>query len=417
MDRKTHTISIDFGNGENKRYSPEFQEGSEYASSFKSVLKRAHALGDVRCKCHGRGDKFLAVRYMEESDHFFLARYPETGHQHAMDCKYYSENPSKSGLSGYQKGVVEETRDGKYKIKLAVGLETKGAKDKQDENEVAAKSGSSGRYQSAMSLLGLLHWLWSHAGLNCWYPAMEGKRNLDSINYWIRKEAEHIAAGKVKLSDVLLLSSSGSKNKVEKNKVAANQAKQKKHRMIVIAPLAKHSEDKEAGTGILSITGFEGIPVLKVSGQLWQTKLSNFANELKGWKAGSKIIVIAQAEYVHTGAEVIDLALMRVTDRWIPVQSDYEAAAEAAMYQGCRKFEKPLRYDVAEKTFPDFWLLDMGQDFPCEVFGMTTESYLARMAEKMKYYNDNYGCGGWWYWDANSAEEMPELPVQARSPD
>nr|WP_218171750.1 DUF1173 family protein [Pseudomonas gingeri] len=100
------------------------------------------------------------------------------------------------------------------------------------------------------------------------------------------------------------------------------------------------------------------------------------------------------------------------------MDSDYESILEKKLTVAGRSFEKPLRYDAAEcEFFPDFWLLDMKDDFPLEVFGMNTPDYLAQKVRKTHWYDRVYGPVGWWSWEAvqgAQAAPIPDLPAVRR---
>ena len=117
-------------------------------------------------------------------------------------------------------------------------------------------------------------------------------------------------------------------------------------------------------------------------------------------------------------AEVIGIALMRVTPRFITVDSGYEEIIEARLCEQARSFVKPLRFDAEEDTFPDFVLTDVDgrESVPMEVFGMNTEEYAARRDAKTELYNREYGPDGWWSWDAtlrDAEHSIPPFPAQS----
>ncbi|MFO2466552.1 DUF1173 domain-containing protein [Pseudomonas sp. 15FMM2] len=140
----------------------------------------------------------------------------------------------------------------------------------------------------------------------------------------------------------------------------------------------------------------------------------SFAAELNAWQAGAQIYAIVHVS-VRAGtkpyADVNKVALMRVSERLIPLDSGHEATVEKLLYDNQRSFYKPLRFDA---VFPDFWLLDMASDYPMEVFGMNTAEYLARKVVKVAHYNANYP-SGWWQWDACANATIAPLPVSAES--
>lgn len=407
------------------RYSAEFQTEKEFSVQWKKVLQDAHGKFDVRCCCLGRGDKELAVRYYEDSDSYGLARFPLTGEEHGNECRFYAPNPAKSGMSGYEKGVIDERPDGTTKIRLSVGLTkrdpaTVQAAPNLDQPAATGKT----RTQPAMRLLGLLHLLWNEAGLNVWWPAMEKKRNLGRIHWWLNSAAEHIIAGKVKLNSVLLAGASSETGADAKRNISrVRDAIENQTRLVVIVPLATCSADREKSiSSKLPIAGYHGIPLLEMTEAKWKAAERQFPLAVAAWRQGQRVMAIAQVdprkEKRGPVAEVINLALMQVTQNWIPVDSSYEQIIADKLTAEQRGYVKPLRFDAGEDTvFPDFILLDTGKDTPMEVFGRTDEAYEARKAEKIEYYKENFGSDGWWCWNAaadTAGAKIPPFPPLAR---
>ena len=93
------------------------------------------------------------------------------------------------------------------------------------------------------------------------------------------------------------------------------------------------------------------------------------------------------------------------------IQASARAEAEKLVAEG-RRFEKPLRFDADDVTFPDFWLKDVGAPIPMEVWGMTSTDYQARKAEKSTYYDETYGKDGWWGWNGAAGDDLPEFPAR-----
>lgn len=136
--------------------------------------------------------------------------------------------------------------------------------------------------------------------------------------------------------------------------------------------------------------------------------------------SGDQVIAIIQTDVptpagVGMQAQAIDAALMLTTPQWIPVDSAYEAAVAASLVAEGRRFEKPMRFDAGEdQVFPDFWLKDVGEAFPLEVWGMTDSDYLARKVEKTAHYDGKYGADRWWQWDAAAGAPIPPFPTLPR---
>jgi len=420
MKETRYPVEITLG-GNTRIYSPEFQAEEQYAAAWKRVLLLSHGKAEVRCCCLGPGDKRLSIHSRSNSDTFHLARFPETGPEHSEDCIYYGVDPNMSGLGAYRRGVVQELDDGNVKIKLKVGLQQRAAIAPQEEqtgtSSEAKKPAGRGRPgQASMTLLGLLHYLWTEAGFHTWSPSMQGKRNLGVLHYHLLQVASSTYAGKVRLSSNLLIGTpTAAGRQAELNKAKAVEAMNRRRRLVIVAPLAQYQAGMEEGSR-LPISGYHGIPHLQVTREIWDVLQRRFVSELNSWMAGDQVVAIVQTDVPTpaTGsmqARVVDAALMVTTPQWIPVDSGYEAAVVAALVAENRRFEKPLRFDAGEdRVFPDFWLRDRAEDLPMEVWGMTDPEYVARKEKKISYYDQTYGAGNWWQWDAAAGGPMPPFP-------
>lgn len=419
-------------NGRVTTYSSEFQTDPSRTEQWKRVLLLAHGKAVVSCNCPGQGEKRLSVRHRSDRDAFFLARFPETGHQHHDECTYYAPDPMASGLSGYQRGVVEDLEDGGVRIRLKVGLQRREANDDAVERNVGPRApGVKRPGKPAMTLLGLLHLMWTTAGFNRWSPRMAGKRDLWRLHKYLGAAGTRIQAGRTRVSQALLLATTGNGEQATRNAKRVEDAMKAKRRLIAIAPLAKYKENYEeqsfaAGeqcdqpqeniTRQLPIMGFFGFPIITIESAYWVDTLNRFSNELIAWRQGERLMVIMQTDVPTKSkdgrkcAQVTDIALMRVTSDWIPVESSYEAQLSDTLVAAGRHFEKPLKFDAEDKVFPDFWLKDVEQvKYPMEVWGMSTPDYEVRKHEKIAHYETEYGPQNWWSWNAASGDPIPAL--------
>lgn len=417
-DYKTYAVEISLGNHV-KQYSPQFQQEEQYAFSWKRVLMMAHGKAIVRCLCPGSGERRLAVHCRQNADSFHLARFPDTGTEHNEDCRYFSADPNASGLGSYKRGVVEELDDGNTKIKLKVGLQQRLTKAAEETESAAPKAPAAASRastsQSSMTLLGLLHYLWTEAALNTWTPAMTGKRNLGVVHYHLMSVAMKTYAGRIKLSQNLLIGTPRDTGQQAKlNHAKALAAHQERRRLIVVAPLATHREGLD-GAPTLPITGFHGIPYLGMSDELWDITRRRYGREIGAWTGKDPVMAIIQTAPPKASstlqAEVMDLGLMWMTRDWIPVDSGFEVIVADELVSQRRRFEKPLRFDSQDAVFPDFWLKDRGAPLPMEVWGMASSEYQDRKREKIAHYDTNYGVGNWWSWNGAAGDPMTELPT------
>lgn len=398
-------------NNTQKKYSKEFQTEVQFQASWKTVLQRAHGT-PVTCLCPGTGPRQLAVKHLAGADSYHLARFARTGPEHANDCRFHAHAPDRSGLQGYAEDVVEEADDNTLRIRLAHGLRVKDAAPTDGAGEVREPR-APGVKKPSMRLLGLLQLLWLEAGLASWYPAMEGKRTSDRVPYWISKAAKRIRASHMTVDDVLLVPADKDSARARQNAAVFQKAKERSRRLIAVAPLAIYDVARHDMTTLPLSRPF-GMPTMDVRGEVLRRVERSFANELNAWKNGHKVIAIAQLNLKKDRyADVLDFALMRVSDRMIPLDSAYEAMIEAQLHAEGRAFFKPPRFEAEDEIFPDFWLLDMGKttEYPLEVFGMNTPAYHARRNEKIRWYNREYKPGGWWYWDAYNDPKGQAIPA------
>lgn len=411
----SYSVEVSLG-GQAKRYSPSFQSEHQFAEAWQRVLVMAHGNAVVTCTCSGSGEKRLAV--VNRFDRYHLARFPDSGAQHAEDCRFFSVDPADSGMSAYKRGVIQELDDGNIKIKLKVGLQhraTKAPSTDAESSPTIASATRSSTTQSSMSPLGLLHYLWTMAGLNTWSPGMKGKRNLGVAHHHLMEAAKRLFIGRIQLSRNLLIgtpSEHSAQAKMNQAKaVAAHVARQ---RLLVVAPLARKVQDAERHKS-LPISGFHGIPHLNVSDQMWEVTENRFPAMMAAWAAGARVVAIAQTDPPRVSgdvlsASVVDLSLMWLSDHWIPVDSGFECIVADELVAQHRRFEKPLRFDSSESALPDFRLKDTHQAVPMEVWGMSTPEYEARKTEKMAQYDALYGPSGWWSWNAINGDPMPPFP-------
>lgn len=412
-----HSLRITYPDGEVKQYDRKFQTAPHFARGWHKTLQRAYGTAQLECLCSGTGNKRLSVKHYDETDAFGLARYPETGEEHALDCRFYAPGAGKSGMRGYEKKVIEARADGKLKIRLAIGL--KEARPASAGNPTPPSDGTGRtKAQPAMRLGGLLHFLWTQADLNVWPPVGADQRNQVSVNLDLDAAARNVVASRMTLDSVLLLPDSAPSGKrAAKNRERIAAAVKTKTRMLVIAPLAQYAGNDQLKQ--LSIVGFQGIPIMDLKAGKWESAVASYPLAVGAWKNKQKVMVLAELSLKKEGryADVVDLALMTVTAHWIPVESSYEARIAEMLVAQSRAFSKPMRFDAeADVVFPDFILRDTGSNTPLEVFGRSDTDYEARKAAKIAYYQREFRTGQWWCWNAAAdpdGERIPAFPPPA----
>ncbi|KNH27341.1 DUF1173 family protein [Pantoea vagans] len=385
----------------------------------------------VTCRCLQAEDdpvrRRLKVHYSRDTERCWLSSYAFTGNEHKPDCRFYSVWSDERQAEIYLGDAVRAAADGTIVVRLPTGLQKKApsgvkpAENGSDDEPVKRKR------RPSMSLLGLLHLLWEQSGINVWHPAFDKKKRTPGwVSWHLQQTATRIRIGPVPLEESLLLMATKGSQQVITNREHLRAAEKNKRRLIVISVLAGWSETVEARLKTMVPLGlFSGFPDLVLPEDVRLRLERSFGRELGDWRRGMKVVVIAETEPPETTfryfdgrnrpsscSTVIDMALMTVSPRFIPLDSGYEGAVEEKLWQEKRAFIKPLRYDGEEDMFPDFMLKDVpGVDaLPMEVFGMNTPDYLLRKQVKTSHYEAEYGPGRWWYWDAAAKSDMPAFP-------
>ncbi|MET3458057.1 DUF1173 family protein [Pseudomonas kilonensis] len=401
-----------------------YQTLAESADQWQLLLKNAHGK-QAKCLCKGNGSKHLNIRHLKVQKRYVLARYANTGPEHALDCRFFSEAEYRTGLQSYVEGVVVEGDEDDVTVRLSQAIQLR---KKDDDAEAEAKVDlplnprKPGRTQRAMKLRGLLDLLWTRSNLNTWFPKMEGKRD-DSILQWkLKQTAEHIKTHRMTLDKVLLCPAQKGPKCGARNVAIVKQADRLKYRLVTVGVLMPYIEGEPVDQmQTLSLMNSKGMPTMYLNGRTWPDAQKSFGREIGAWKKGAKIIAIAFLELRQNNArysDVLEVALMHVSDMLIPLDSDLEGKVEVMLREQKRKFSKPLRFDDDDKTIPDFWLNDLDDEYPMEVFGMNTPEYLQRKADKVLHYQTEYSKRlGWWSWDAYQNSDVassPALPPATR---
>jgi len=414
-----------------------FRSSEQDSALWQAALAGGHRITHGICLCL-RDDKPRNVAIKRSSkNNYYLARYGET-HHHRKNCRFFAIDASQSGRQGYTSDAVSPDGEDGLIINLARSLDApRDATHDSVDAAIVERHSRPGIKRNRIGLGGLLDLLWEQADLNRW-EATTGKRWDLKVGKYLLDQAEKIRVGKkTMLNTALLLPAAGVQDKPKakspehiRNENVVKNAHQTGLRLVAIAPLASFKSDKDLWTGAdgvplqteqkLRLRSL-GMPKLMMNAACQAALLRSYARELKVWQRGEKVYAIVQmamrprnARLVKAAdvADVFQVCLMHLSERFIPLDSGHEGKLEEALVNAKRGFIKPLRYEADDLVFPDFWLTDMGADYPLEVFGMNTDEYQLRKDQKTKIYNDlsKYPLG-WWYWDPLNQREIPALPA------
>ncbi|WP_031431519.1 DUF1173 family protein [Methylomicrobium agile] len=358
---------------------------------------------------------------------YFPARNAKTSGNHAPWCKLYI-NPA---LTQYQRdnqpAIIE--KDDKLDVKIKAIL-TISAKPKPKTSKIYGTEATASKTTSrtGITLLGFLHLCWQTANLNDWRPAKQPKCGLNTVASSIHKIAGKITVGRHPLAEKLIIPHwIFPENDTTETR---DQHYWNEIRKISMAESQKNLEEKTANSGKAAIviglvqrliktkgsSGNVGVSIQLLDSLLWMpAELAKKTEHSFGqWlseigKPARHIIVICtvfrKGDYYTIG----DIALMRTSKQFIPVDSSYELLVADKLVAENRAFTKPLKLDE-EPYLPDFVLNDCRQKWVLEVFGLNDAEYLRRKAEKLAYYRKRQiFC---WHWSPISNSVMAEFPDQ-----
>nr|WP_174822607.1 DUF1173 family protein [Ruegeria atlantica] len=140
----------------------------------QAKLARAHRTGvRVQCCCRSpHPEMYIAA----VCGRFVVKRMPGTGPDHTPDCASFLPPEELSGLAQVQGTAVSENpEDGSTSLRL--GFPLKKIRTSRPAPEATGKKpAEAAAPPRKLTITSLLNYLWHEAGLDRWYPAMEGKR-------------------------------------------------------------------------------------------------------------------------------------------------------------------------------------------------------------------------------------------------
>lgn len=395
-----------------KVFLPSEQSGKAWIDALEKAHRSTHGL----CMCMN-DDRVRPVSIRRLGESFYVARFRDTSHHHHKKCRFYAPSNEQSGMQGYTQQAVQIREDGDLAIRLDRALSPPRAG--ATEPALAPPRDRAPRQRrNTMSLGGLLDLLWTEAELNTWHSDHPRKLWDQRVGNALLTQARRIHVRHRTLDEVLLLPAREGEQEHDRNKRVVSKARGSGLRLVAIGPLARFDPERDNDMLQLRLGAPFGVPKLQLDEVTRAALRLSYANELGAWQRGAKVYAIVQMALCPKNprtsvdtADVLGISLLRLSERFIPLDSSYEGTLEQQLVAAGRSFTKPMRFDHDDAVFPDFWLLDMECDYPIEVFGMSTPEYQQRKAAKRIHYADRQKYPkGWWYWDLFEHGEIPALP-------
>jgi hypothetical protein len=374
------------------------------------LLASAHA-ARLRplCLCRREGVPMYVAKV---SGRFYMKRFPDTGGSHSTSCESYEPPQELSGLGQVSgSAIVENPDEGTTVLKFDFSLSKSGSRvapAKGDGNADSVKTDG-----NKLTLRGTLHYLWEEAGFHKWSPSMTGKRTWSVLKRYLMEAAEDKTAKSTALADLLFIPDPFSSEKKDQltqqrnarlRRVAAPENGARKLMIVV-------GEVKEIGVARfghkVTIKHLPDFPFM-LNDDIHKRLRKRFENELALWEAleTSHLVAIGTFSVGQTGvASIEEMALMIVTENWIPFENLTEKSLLDKLTSEGRRFFKGLRYNLADnRPLASAVLSDTPEPVAMYVLPPAAgEDYLKALAEltegsKLKS----------WQWDAES--DMPAIP-------
>lgn len=361
----------------------------------------------VYCNCIHNEKNQLSIR--KKDSLYFLARWPNTGNEHKIDCSFYFDSIFSGRASYIDQVIIENYDNNSFTLKLSklhASLDNNLHTLPYSDNPTVNKT----EKINHISLKGLVNFLWDEVNLNVWHKKMDGRRNINVINNLLFNQSKNINVNKLALHNSLFLTSPNNKNNPKtlqlldhNNKIFLDTLNEKK-RLIIISELDQYDET----LNYIKLKHFTGAPFLNINNEIKNLISLNFSFELEHLKHNGKTILISLIEPTKIkdetkSAKVIDLALMAVSERYIPILNKWDEELENKLYEENRSFVKFLQYDASHKN-ADFGIIDTDLNFnlPVIIYNSAQPEERKRAKNIKNFFTNKYGPNFYIAWDTHT---------------
>ena len=389
--------------------------------TFGELLSKAKTeIGYALCNCTTPPQKLVIRRkHSDSGDKYFLATWPNNGDAHNPNCRFfvsekaYADNAEANRLAAIQENNIGFQVNADFSMRRCIQNSTAPGK----KLETADKKSTDNDQRSATGLLGTLQYLWRRAGLN---NCNLESRNWRSIVANLNTVISNGKIGKHSISEILYIIPVFEHVNKEQNAQKWHQFFSKFERTAEFVPsflILGEIKNTILGEQCV-ITNLRNFPYsIYMTESFAKSIAKKFPVEesfLRSEDNSGRVVGLFLVEKsVKGNLAVSDVALMLVSNEYIPCDSHYELRLANKLVAEKRVFEKPTTPYPAIGIMPDFVLLDTHFPIYIEVWGMQTPEYLERKAEKIRQY-DEQGLD-LWQWDAISSRLIPDLPPVAFS--
>jgi Protein of unknown function (DUF1173) len=322
------------------------------------------------------------------NDRFIVKRMPNTGSEHDLECVSYEIPPGLSGLGQVLGSAIKENGgDGLTALKFGFSLSKGPTKTIPTGN--AEEKNSVKTDGNKLSLRGTLHYLWEQAGFNKWSPGMVGKRNWFVIRKYLYEAAKDKTAKNVSLEIQLFIPETfklDQKDELTQRRLATIHSLRNgdnKHKQLMLM-VGEVKEITSARFGHkMVVKHLPDFPIM-LNDDIYHRLLKRFNVEIELWSANESghLMVIGTFGINESGIPSFEeVALMMVTENWIPYDNADELRLINTLTQANQRFIKCLRYNLPS-TVPTASVLLANKD------KMATALFICPSSASEIYRND-----------------------------
>ncbi|QRG06860.1 DUF1173 domain-containing protein [Xanthobacter dioxanivorans] len=326
-----------------------FDEG---APELQSALEQAYERKQrPLCLCR----ETPTAMYIARSDgQFLVKRMPLTGRDHDPSCPSYEPPYELSGLGPLIGNAIQiDEATGTAVLKLDFSLTKRGSR-----SAPASPSETSDTVRNEarkLSLRAVLHYLWDAAELTEWTSLWAGKRGWGKVRASVMNAAREMSVRGGPLSDILFVPEVFHAD--DKAAIAARRSRALSgaqapgngpQKLMMLVGEVKEFPEARNGRKVV-IKHLPDFPLM-LEEAAWRRLNKRYDPELELWDANEETHVVAVATFGISSAGVPainEIALMVVTENWIPFESAHELQLLSRLAGLRRKSVKGLRFNLS----------------------------------------------------------------------
>jgi len=364
------------------------------------------------CLCKPDGVPMYIARL--DGQHI-VKRMPSSGASHDPVCAAYEPPYELSGLGPLLGDAIRvDDEKGMAALKLDFPLAKTGSRPAPTAE--TSTSDTVKNVSKKLSLRALLHYLWQEGELTAWTSAWIGKRGWGKVRASLVDAGRRMSVSSGPLSEVLFVPEVFQPE--EKAAIAARRATEfaalahsgaGKRKLKVLVGEVKEFAEARSGRRLI-VKHMPDYPLV-IEEETWKRLEKVFAPELAFWNADQALHLVTILTFGLNAAGlavVEEMALMIVTENWIPFETAHELRLLERLARLRRKSVKGLRFNLSPEkpvvsvTLPEsrpdpvaMFIVpaDADETYEVELVGMTEARPDMRV----------------WVWRVNEGE-MPGLP-------